>query len=63
MGKITKTSVDALTPKRRPDGSLADNYLWDADLKGFACKVTSAGREVYLVQYRLGGRAGQSRQK
>ena len=38
-----------------------DQYLWDAVLKGFGVKVTPAGRKVYLVQYRLGGRAGRTR--
>jgi integrase len=60
LTKITKLSVDALQPKRQPDGDLVASYLWDAELKGFGCKVTPAGRKVYLVQYRLGGRAGKT---
>lgn len=55
MTKITKKSVDALTPGNR------DVYLWDPELKGFAVKVTPRGRKVYLVQYRIGGRAGRTR--
>jgi integrase len=35
--------------------------LWDQELKGFGLKVTPAGRKVYLVQYRLGGRKGRTR--
>jgi integrase len=54
-GKNTKESVDALKPSAR------DEYLWDRELKGLAVKVTPRGRKVYLVQYRLGGRAGRCR--
>ena len=60
MPKITKTSVDAHQPKLRANGTLVEAYLWDSELKGFACKVTPAGRKVYLFQYRLGGRAGKT---
>jgi integrase len=60
MAKITKETVDALKPKQSPDGSNADGYLWDAELKGFGCKATPAGSKVFLVQYRLGGRAGKT---
>jgi integrase len=59
-GKITKTAVDALEPKRRADGSLADGYLWDSEAKGFGCKATPGGKKVFIVQYRLGGRAGKA---
>jgi integrase len=54
-GRISKTTVDGLTPKQ------ADDYLWDQALKGFGVKVTPAGSKVYLVQYRLGGRSGRTR--
>jgi integrase len=54
-GKITKRAVDAANPGNK------DSYLWDADLAGFALKVTPAGSKVYLVQYRLGGRNGRTR--
>jgi integrase len=52
---ITKRTVDAAKPHKR------DGYLWDRDLSGFGLKVTPAGRKVYLVQYRLGGRKGRTR--
>jgi hypothetical protein len=55
QGKISKRSVDALKPGER------DSYLWDSELAGFGLKVTPAGRKVYLVQYRLGGRKGRTR--
>ncbi len=55
MAKITKRTVDAAKPGNK------DAYLWDDELTGFALKVTPAGRKVYLVQYRIGGRAGRTR--
>ncbi len=55
VARITKRSVDAAKPGSR------DVYLWDDDLSGFGLKVTPAGRKVYLVQYRLGGRGGRTR--
>ncbi|MEX2166522.1 MAG: site-specific integrase [Methyloceanibacter sp.] len=52
---ITKRSVDASKARK------ADSYLWDRELPGYGLKVTPAGRKVYLVQYRLGGRKGRTR--
>jgi len=54
-GKISKSNVDALNAE---GGKVA--FLWDTELKGFGCKSTPGGRKVYLVQYRLGGRAGRA---
>jgi len=58
-GKISKRSVDAHRPGDK------DTYLWDAGhkdaLSGFGIKGTPAGRKVYLIQYRLGGRNGRTR--
>ena len=54
-GRITKRTVDAAKARK------ADSYLWDQELAGFGLKVTPAGRKVYLVQYRLGGRKGRTR--
>jgi integrase len=51
LAKITKRSVDAATPQGR------DHFTWDSELRGFALKVTPAGRKVYIVHYRMGGRA------
>src|SRR5262249_1648475 len=48
-------TVDAAKPGTK------DAYVWDKELKGFGLKVTPAGRKVYLVQYRLGGRKGRTR--
>jgi integrase len=53
--RITKRAVDAAKARK------TDSYLWDEELSGFGLKVTPAGRKVYLVQYRLGGRKGRTR--
>ena len=54
LTKITKRTVDAA----RPNG--ADQFLWDGGwdgaVKGFGLKITPAGRKVYVLQYRMGGR-------
>lgn len=55
QGRITKRAVDAARTRA------ADSYIWDNELAGFGLKVTPAGRKVYLVQYRLGGRKGRTR--
>jgi len=53
--RITKRAVDAAKARK------TDSYIWDQELSGFGLKVTPAGRKVYLVQYRLGGRKGRTR--
>jgi integrase len=54
-GKITNSSVAGVQPGAR------DQFLWDKELRGFGLKVTPAGNRVYLIQYRLNGRAGKTR--
>jgi integrase len=54
-GRITKRSADAAKARS------ADSYLWDKELSGFGLKITPAGRKVYLLQYRIGGRKGRTR--
>ena len=44
--KLTKRNVDALTP------SDATYLARDADLKGFACRVTTTGAKSWVVAYR-----------
>ena len=46
--RITKRSVDALTPSDK------DLFLWDDSLPGFGVKVTPSGHRSYVVQYRPG---------
>ena len=43
--RITKRTVEALQPCER------DIFLWDSEIPGFGCKVTSKGRRIYLLQY------------
>jgi len=54
IGKVTRRAVDAL-------GGDKVEYLWDTELKGFGVKVTPAGAKIYIVQYRLGGRATKTK--
>jgi len=49
--KVTKRAVDALKASDR------DVYLWDTEVTGFGCKVTPAGRKVYILQYRTRSQA------
>ena len=55
MTRITKRLVDDATPSEK------DSYLWDGELKGFGLKITPKGRKVYILQYRMNGRAGRTR--
>ena len=54
-GKITKSAVDDLSPASRPV------FLWDTEKPGFGIKVTPAGKKVYVLQYRMGGRGSPTR--
>lgn len=54
-GKITKRAVDALKP------GPGDVFLWDSDRRGFGVKCTPAGKLVYVLQYRMGGRGSPVR--
>ena len=49
--KITKRVVDAAKPSEK------DQFVWDAELKGFGLKTTPRGRKVYIAQYRTLGQA------
>ena len=53
--KVTKRAVDAV------QAGPSDAYLWDDELRGFGLKVTPAGKKVYLLQYRMGGRGAATR--
>lgn len=34
-----------------------DTFLWDLARKGFGIKITPAGKRIYVLQYRMGGRS------
>lgn len=55
MSRISKRLVDNVAPGEK------DGFLWDSELPGFGVKITPAGRKVYIIQYRLGGRKGKTR--
>jgi integrase len=53
--RITKRVVDACRP------GLKDRVIFDSEVRGFGLKVTPAGRKVYVLQYRMAGRASVTR--
>jgi integrase len=53
--RITKRFVDAEQPAAK------DRFIFDSEVKGFGLKVTPAGRKVYILQYRMGGRKSPTR--
>ena len=53
-GKVTKRSVEALTPG--PDGT--ESVLWDSELRGFGVRVQRGGVRSYVLQYRAGDQRG-----
>lgn len=56
-GKISKRSVDALSPGTKPE------WLWDTALSGFGVKVMPSGVKTYAYKYRRppGGRNAPQR--
>ncbi len=52
--KLTKRVIEAAEP------ASSDQHLWDTEVKGFGLKVTPAGRKVFLLQYRMGGRVAKT---
>src|SRR3546814_7871074 len=53
--RLSKRTVDGACPGAR------DQFLWDSVRKGFGLKVTPAGRRIYILQYRMGGRGTPTR--
>ncbi len=53
--RINKTNVEAVEPLDK------EVMLWDDRIPGFGVKTTPTGAQTYLLQYRLGGRAGRTR--
>ena len=53
--RMTKRAIDAIKPASGPV------FLWDAELPGFGVKVTPAGKQVFILQYRMGGRGSKTK--
>jgi integrase len=57
MARLTKRAVDAAKVTGR------DYFLWDDEMPGFGLRVLASGRKSYVVQYKVGGRGGETRRK
>ena len=57
MTKLMKRTVDAL------DVTGKEYFVWDDEIPGFGVRVLPSGRKSYLVQYKVGGRGGETRRK
>src|SRR6516162_9035787 len=57
MTKLTKRTVDALSSEGR------EYFVWDDEIPGFGVRVLPSGRKSYVVQYKVGGRGGETRRK
>jgi integrase len=57
MAKLTKRTVDALSVTGK------DYFEWDNEIPGFGLRVFPSGRKSYVVQYKMGGRGGETRRK
>jgi integrase len=50
MVSLTIRTIDAAKKGSK------DSFLWDDEVRGFGLKVTSGGRKIFILQYRLTGR-------
>jgi hypothetical protein len=57
MAKLTKRTVDALSLAGK------EYFVWDDEIPGFGLRVLPSGRKSYVVQYKVGGRGGETRRK
>ena len=57
MARLTKRVVDAAKVTGK------DYFLWDDEMPGFGLRVLASGRKSYVVQYKVGGRGGETRRK
>ena len=53
--RLTKKAIDDL-----PTADQERSY-WDDEVPGFAIKVTPAGKKVFFIKYRMGGRGSRQR--
>ena len=57
MTRLTKRTVDALSVTGK------EYFMWDGEIPGFGVRVLPSGRKSYVVQYKVGGRGGDTRRK
>src|SRR5262244_491824 len=57
MKRLTKRAVDAAKVTGK------DYFLWDDEMPGFGLRVLASGRKSYVVQYKIGGRGGETRRR
>jgi hypothetical protein len=57
MTKLMKRTVDAL------DVTGKEYFVWDDEIPGFGVRVFPSGRKTYVIQYKVGGRGGETRRK
>ena len=57
MMKLTKRAIDAVRATDR------EHFFWDDELPGFGLRIYPSGKKVFIVQYKVGGRRGQTRRK
>ena len=57
MMKLTKRAIDAVRATDR------EHCFWDDELPGFGLRIYPSGKKVFIVQYKVGGRRGQTRRK
>lgn len=56
--KLTKRVLD---DARHPDPSVASGsgfFIWDTEIRGFAVRVSTAGKKVFIIEWRLPGGGG-----
>jgi integrase len=57
MARLTKRAVDAAKVTGK------EYFLWDDEMPGFGLRVLASGRKSYVIQYKVGGRRGETRRK
>ena len=50
MVALTKRLIDSMEITSK------DTFVWDDEVRGFGLKITSTGRKIFVLQYRMEGR-------